>query len=567
MTKFLFAVLPMLFVSWFFACPISAQDTALPPPYQVLEVQDCPHGNRCFLAGRGATASQMLARVNRGIADETRRVTMADLEAANPCDVSYVREDGSAKRNGLCPEMNGSTERVTWENFCGGHTCQRWVIASYPGRLRVYRVPTRHRPASGERIEQSAPLPDESPPAVTAMPVPVVAPATPSGASAIAQAATPSPDLSLQRRIAQLTRERDEARRALRESGTDWTLFGSLTGCALVLALLMFYWGTTRAQVTTVNLSADEVRGWNDKVQAAERRSDALKGKLQEAEAKVREVSALVDGYEKPLTAMRALYQTKMNAELTPQRLDETIKGCKAHTVLESALGGLSANAVKQAVTDAGAYRSLKAAWETNFPTLGFNALSFASVPVQHKQAVDKALEALCATHNAEIEDLKRSMATGNGQGEDAVSALLTRLSTELWTPLRALDRGEFGSLLTLDESGARVVNADKVKERFGFTGEFTHRGRRGGRNNGDLKALQLTTFLRGVHEQLAKAVRILDGIIAIPSESGLDSLFDDRDDEATSEIVLQRDASGAKALPEEPTRVVTDSSKPDPET
>lgn len=568
MTKFLFAVLPMLLVSWFYACPTTAQDVTLPGFRQIAEVQrNCPHGSRCFLAGPGATASQMLAQVNRGIADATRRVTMTDLETANPCDVSYVRDDGSARRNGLCPVMNGTTERVTWESFCDGHhACQRWIIASYPGRLRQYNVPTRHHAVSEVRIEARAPLPDESPPAVTAVPVPVVAATPPSGASANVPAATPSPDLSLQRRIAQLTQERDAARRAAtaKGSGVDWALSGLMIGIVLVLLLVAFYLGSLRSKVTTVNLSEDEIRGWNHKLQTAEQyakaESDALKGKLEATERKLQEELGKADADIAPFRVLQALYKSKMNQELTPVHLDGTIKGSKAHAILESALSGLSVNAVKQAVQDSGLYRNLKAAWSDAFPGVELNTRAVLGVPLAHKQAI----EALCATHNAEIEELKK--APSAPAEDDKVNELLMRLSNELWKPLLELTRGDFGSLLSLDEHGHRVVDPNKVKNKFGSNGEFTQRGRRGGRS-GDLNLLQLTSFFRGIHDQFTQVAKALDDIIAGPPDCDLASLFDDKDDEPTGEIVLDRDASGANALPADPTRVTDTGEKPEPET
>ncbi len=555
MTKSLFTMLLSLFAAWFYACPTSAQDVALPGFRQIVELRHddarCPEGNRCFLAGPGATALQMLSRVNRGVADATRRVTMTDLEAANPCDVSYVREDGSSKRNGLCPVMNGTTERVTWESFCDGHhACQRWIIASYPGHLRQYNVPTRHRLTPGERIEEMTPVQElarapDVPQAVVTAPIPLVA--------------TPSPDLSLQRRIALLTQELKDARRA---SGVDWTLSGSMVGIMLVLLLVAFYLGSTRAKVTTVNLSEDENGAWRDKLQTMELKLQTaeeiirgLRPQIAQAEAKALDAAALADDYEKPLTAMRALYQTKMSAELTPQRLDETIKGYKAHGVLEAALGGLSVGAVKQAVVDAGLFRSLKAAWKENFPDLGFNQLAIAGVPVKHKQEI----EALCTTHNAEIEDLRRNASPPvNGQNDDGIERLLNMLSADVWKPLCALT-GDFRSLLTTDKNGVCTLNPtvdpEKVKIRFGKI-------QNGGKNDKSEKKLQqLSVFLNSAYAQSVQIRETVNGIINNPS--GLPSIFDDRSDEPTSEILLKRDESGANALPADPTRV-TDASKPE---
>lgn len=564
MFKTLFTTLSMLCVSWLFACPTSAQDLTPPAPYQISEVPRgprCPdHGTRCFLAGRGATASQMLSQVNRGIADPSRRVTMADLEAANPCDISYVRDDGSAKRNGLCPVMNGTTERVTWENFCDGHhACQRWVIASYPGHLRIYSVPKRHRRIVSESVAETARAPDV-PQAVVTAPIPVVATAPLMGAAAPVQVATspPAPDPSLERRIVQLTRERDDARRA---SGTDWTLSGVMVALLLGLLVASFYLGSSRTKVTTVNLSENENRAWNDKVQEAERKTEAAIRRAQEAENSVRDELRLANEDIAPFRVLQGLYKSKMNADLTPQRLDETIRGFKAHAVLETALGGLSVGSVKQAVLEAGIYRNLKAAWEVNFLGTGFNQLAIANVPVKHKQEI----EALCATHNAEIEDLRRKAPqSANGQNDDGMERLLNRLSADVWKPLCALT-GDFRSLLTTDKNGVCTLNPtvdpEKVKIRFGKI-------QNGGKlDKSEKKLQQLTVFLNRAYNQCVQVREATNEIIAGPPDSDLASLYDDRDDEPTGEIVLERDASGANALPADPTRLTDTGEKPEPET
>lgn len=152
----------ILFV--FLMTPIgaAAQDAALPGRGDVLELRSddsrCSEGHRCFIAGPGGSIRQMLDRVNGDIEDPSLHVTVAQLDDANQCRVIYHRPDGSMLRNGICPEANGTRERVTWDEHCSGGRCVRWTVASI-----VYRVPAARRLTPGEEAERIAETPGTTP--------------------------------------------------------------------------------------------------------------------------------------------------------------------------------------------------------------------------------------------------------------------------------------------------------------------------------------------------------------------------------------------------------------------
>lgn len=79
---------------------------------------------------------------------------MEQLDAANECGIMYVRGTGDARvfgANGTC-SRNGTTERVTFESFCGeSRVCARWPYAN-----RVYHVPSVRILTPGERAEEMA---------------------------------------------------------------------------------------------------------------------------------------------------------------------------------------------------------------------------------------------------------------------------------------------------------------------------------------------------------------------------------------------------------------------------
>ena len=155
MLRFLIASL-VAFVLVLAPTIVSAQDLPMPGRGEILELRrDDPRnqqGYRSFIfgswtPGMGGLAT-ILGRVNADIEGD-RRVTMEQLEAANPCIVIYHRADRRAGRNGSC-DANPTRERLTLEAYCeGDRSCSRW-----PMSRSVYRIPARPRLTPGERAEE-----------------------------------------------------------------------------------------------------------------------------------------------------------------------------------------------------------------------------------------------------------------------------------------------------------------------------------------------------------------------------------------------------------------------------
>ncbi|MCR4256206.1 MAG: hypothetical protein NUW08_00700, partial [Candidatus Uhrbacteria bacterium] len=124
-------VLVAALAAWLLPVFASAQ-MPMPNPGEMIQLRAddsrCAEGLTCFMVGEFRpggvirTFERMLEHVNRGV-DETQRVTIAQLEAANDCGVFYVRSGPRPTRavNGACGR-NGTRERVTFASFCDGET-------------------------------------------------------------------------------------------------------------------------------------------------------------------------------------------------------------------------------------------------------------------------------------------------------------------------------------------------------------------------------------------------------------------------------------------------------------
>lgn len=144
-------------LAWFVPTFASAQPLA-PGEFRQLRSDDpeCGEGFTCFQVGpyrpeSGPLFDRMLRVVNRGVEDESRHITIAQLEAANPCGVRYFAPGRRYTVNGTC-SANGTTERVTFAEFCEGASgCVRWAFVG-----RVYRVPSVRILTPDERAEEMA---------------------------------------------------------------------------------------------------------------------------------------------------------------------------------------------------------------------------------------------------------------------------------------------------------------------------------------------------------------------------------------------------------------------------
>jgi hypothetical protein len=159
---------------WFLPVIAAAQDE-IPGTHEIMELRSddgrCPEGYRCFIAGSLASYEQMLNRVNGHSDDESRQVTFSQFADANPCRVIFHRADGERRLNGTC-SFNQSSEPVTERDFCAGHTCERWIMASAPRHVTIYRVPAVRRLTPSERAEEIVQRMDAVDPVTNTVPAP-----------------------------------------------------------------------------------------------------------------------------------------------------------------------------------------------------------------------------------------------------------------------------------------------------------------------------------------------------------------------------------------------------------
>lgn len=163
MPRFLNAFL-VAFILFLVPMTASAQDLPMPGRGEVLELRRddsrFQEGYRSFIFGpyvRGMPGlDDILERVNADLEGD-ERVTMEQLDNANPCLVIYHRDGIGNRHNGSC-STNPMGERVTYASFCEGDSnCVRWPMAG-----RVYRVPSRPRLTPGERAEEMVRRLDET---------------------------------------------------------------------------------------------------------------------------------------------------------------------------------------------------------------------------------------------------------------------------------------------------------------------------------------------------------------------------------------------------------------------
>ncbi len=143
--------------------------------------------------------------------------------------------------------------------------------------------------------------------------------------------------------------------------------------------------------------------------------------------------------------------------------------------------------------------------------------------------------------------------------------ALLARLDTEIRERLTAIWREDFGVLLNFSEAEhRRIVDTDRVRDRFSTKGSFTSRGRNPKRTEfHDLRTESLTEFLGGVHDGLGHMLDAVERLLGHgsgthsdeegvaepldkePTRIAANPLLRARDDEQTTRVVT-RSAAGS---------------------
>jgi hypothetical protein len=341
-SKNLFVFIATLVV-WFVSTIASAQ----PAPGEMIQLRSddprCGEGFTCFQVGPyrpGADLSfeRMLERVNRGV-DESRHVTIQQLENANECGVIYVRGRSSHIQgaNGVCETRNRTSERVTFASFCGAESsCSRWPLAN-----RVYRVPSVRILTPGERAEELARRIEDTVPAAT-IEVPAemgswltevadlteteqppsmtqvasvlraagnaiqrvhgIDPSSPTESEAVETPPIPisAPErtnieelrgrvASLQMQLGRMTVERNEARANLaRATNGMWPWWVTIIACLIGMALLFFIGRKTAPVIATVPVaeedpkpsSSRELEEVREQLRTAENAVDTLRAKI-----------------------------------------------------------------------------------------------------------------------------------------------------------------------------------------------------------------------------------------------------------------------------------------------
>ncbi len=153
---------------------LAQDDYAAPAPGELMELRSddarCPEGYRCFTVGRAlpghsVSPQDIVDRVNADL-DESRQVSMEQFEAANQCRIIYRLGNGSYLRNGICPTVNGTSERITYADVRDSGST-RWLVASNSDFLTIYRVPAERHLTPGERAEEMVRTLDAAPVAET----------------------------------------------------------------------------------------------------------------------------------------------------------------------------------------------------------------------------------------------------------------------------------------------------------------------------------------------------------------------------------------------------------------
>jgi hypothetical protein len=144
-------------------------------------------------------------------------------------------------------------------------------------------------------------------------------------------------------------------------------------------------------------------------------------------------------------------------------------------------------------------------------------------------------------------------------------SALLKPIE-QIREQVYAMWREEFGSILSFsDEEHRRIVDTDRVRDRFSTKGSFTSRGRNPKRTEfHDLRTDSLTKFLNGVHRSLGHTLDTVDRMLGHrleeappdegdaaeqplagePTQIAVNPLLKPRDDEQTTRVVTRSAAA-----------------------
>lgn len=418
MTKTKWFAVCLAFAAWLLPTFASAQ---MPNPGEMIQLRAddarCPEGHSCFMVGEyrpgGVTRTfeRMLGIVNRG-RPEASHVTIEQLEAANECGVMYVRNGRPSAANGVC-SRNGTTERVTFESFCGGRACARWPYAN-----RVYRVPSVRILTPDERAEEMA---REIANAVDTETVPAPAslganlrelielrrssqPPTDEHEAAVLTAMADAldrtsgtaptdmtfPELgdenvvtddanaaelaALRSQVEQLTRERDEARGALDGRWPWWvTILACLIG--MMIALFVGRWSVRRirelddAFPEVPTGSPSESQGTASSLAS---RLMVPKRELDDALERATNAERAVDNLRAQLTAVREVFEKVTGKSgATINEIGEFIRSAHQNVVFwNGSLKGLTPQSLKEEREQARLFRVMREEWTTT-PRLG----------------------------------------------------------------------------------------------------------------------------------------------------------------------------------------------------
>ncbi len=285
-------------------------------------------------------------------------------------------------------------------------------------------------------------------------------------------------------------------------------------------------------------------------------------GIQKEWERKIANAESERDDAKRELAAVATLFKSVVKAG--PYSLDalKTFLGKATEflTLWSAPLADLTPVKFRNERGEALQFRTMSEAWRTipkfNLP-LSIESLEQVITGWMRLPGVEKEVEHLSA-------ELGQERAKPSGD-----SALLKPIE-QIREQVSAMRREEFGSILSFsDEEHRRVVDTDRVRDRFSTKGSFTSRGRNPKRTEfHDLRTDSLTKFLNGVHRSLGHTLDTVDRMLGHRLEESTS------DEEDAAEQPLAKEATQIVANPllkarddEQTTRVVTRSAAaPDPE-